>query len=151
MAYDINDRGDIVGQSAFDDSSFHAVRWSAGNVLDLGKLTGGRSSEATAINNLGVIVGDSGTADGDQHAVLWKEGAITDLNSFLSEANRAHLILKSANDINDQGWIVGTAVQDGRNVAYLLAPVPEPGTWALLSAGILILVARERGLRRQLA
>ncbi|MBV8707049.1 MAG: PEP-CTERM sorting domain-containing protein, partial [Acidobacteriaceae bacterium] len=46
--------------------------------------------------------------------------------------------LNSANAINDNGQIVANS----GNRAYLLTPVPEPRTWALLGLSGLILLAK---------
>jgi probable HAF family extracellular repeat protein len=69
-AYDINDRGDVVGSS---DVAFypHATLWSHGSATDLGSLPGGTQSEARSINDNGKIVGQSYDSTGHGHAVSW--------------------------------------------------------------------------------
>ncbi|WP_256209002.1 FxDxF family PEP-CTERM protein [Nitrosospira sp. Nsp14] len=53
-----------------------------------------------------------------------------------------------ASDINDNGWIVGNAhnSKTGVDHAFLLAPIPEPETYAMLLAGLGLLgfIARRR-------
>jgi probable HAF family extracellular repeat protein len=77
-AYDINDRGQIVGTSAAVTGGFHAVLWRHEVMTDLGTL-GGASSSATSINNRGQAVGRSETDNGEWHAFLWQNGVMTDL------------------------------------------------------------------------
>jgi probable HAF family extracellular repeat protein len=64
-AYDINDHGQVVGQSGD-----HAFVWEDGVMIDLGTL-GGTYSIAYAINRSGQVVSSSTTASGEYHAVLW--------------------------------------------------------------------------------
>lgn len=47
-------------------------------------------------------------------------------------------MLTSASDINDSGWIVGNAYNSKTNEtrAFILSPVPEPETYAMLMAGL---------------
>lgn len=45
--------------------------------------------------------------------------------------------LESVGGINNRGWLVGQGVlADGRSHAFLAIPVPEPGTMALMLAGL---------------
>ena len=67
VAYDINDLGQVVGES-----SGRAVRWSNGTAQDLGTLEPGGSSTATGINELSHVTG-SATAGGELHAFLFTD------------------------------------------------------------------------------
>jgi probable HAF family extracellular repeat protein len=67
VAYDVNDLGQVVGESAG-----HAVRWTSGAVKDLGVLEAGGSSTATGINELGHVAG-SATVGGQTHAFLFTD------------------------------------------------------------------------------
>jgi len=98
-------------------------------MTDLGVLPGFPSSQANAINSNGVIVGTSAVPvlDGNlaAHAIIWQNGTITDLNSLLSLTDAgAGWVLKSANGINDNGWIVGEAINTngGSSHAFQLVP-----------------------------
>ena len=84
----------------------------------------------------------------------------TDLNQFLSVSDvHAGWVLVQADDINDNGWIVGMASNNltGVSHAFLLNPcdtcpinniypVPEPETYAMFMAGLGLLgfIARRR-------
>jgi hypothetical protein len=50
-------------------------------------------------------------------------------------------------DINNAGQIAGQAMFNGVRYAFVMTPVPEPGTGALLLAGVLALVWRRRGVK----
>jgi uncharacterized membrane protein len=92
MAYDINDRGQIVGMRQTPDPQ--ATLWQAGSYFDLGL------GWAFDINNTGQIVGMSVPIVGAPAlAALWDSRGMTILN----EAGDFSV----ANDINDRGQIVG--------------------------------------------
>lgn len=105
IAWDINDRGDIVGNSTISDdySISRAVLWKNHVAYDLGTFGGAdsSSSSAAAINNRGQIVGLSRTVDGKWSAVLWENGTIRDLGTLAGGTGA------NANDINNAGQIVG--------------------------------------------
>ncbi|MBS0423267.1 MAG: PEP-CTERM sorting domain-containing protein [Proteobacteria bacterium] len=142
----INASGQIAGWSYLaGDFVQHATFWDGAVLSDLGTL-GGANSQALALNNLGQVVGWSELADGSQHAVLWDGTTLIDLNSLLDPTLvSAGWVLKEAAGINDHGAIVGTAVNDLLGIdqghAFLLSPVPEPESYAMLLAGLGLLGA----------
>ncbi len=77
-AFDIDNAGDVVGDSEVIDSetggvSSHAFVWSHGIMQDLGMLIGDTyNSQAVAINDQGQIIGCYSDADNVYHAVLWE-------------------------------------------------------------------------------
>ncbi|SEK61625.1 PEP-CTERM sorting domain-containing protein [Nitrosovibrio tenuis] len=154
QAYGINNAGQVVGSSYLTgDSSYHATLWNGTTATDLGTLGGGLS-EAHAINAAGLMAGWAETANGITHATLWNGSTATDLNSFLDvSAVNAGWVLVRAYGINDNGWIVGDAHNSVSNVdhAFLLAPIPEPETYAMFMAGLGLVAAVMSRRRRLLA
>lgn len=145
-AQGINNLGQVVGYSSLiGDVTIHAFLYSDGSMQDIGSLGG--NSYAYRINNNGQIVGASylvtnpiSTVD-NSHAFIYSNGVMTDLNSFLDASTKnSGWYLSTANDINDNGWIVGTAMNTitGASHAYVLsiAAVPETETYAMLLAGL---------------
>jgi probable HAF family extracellular repeat protein len=98
-AYDINERGTIVG-SVTAGSDSRAFAASGGTVRDLGTF-GGAFSVARAVNERGDVVGEAQTAAGSIHAFLYRDGAMTDL--FPGAAG-----VSLAAGINARGDIVGS-------------------------------------------
>jgi probable HAF family extracellular repeat protein len=138
-ASDINDLEVIVGYYQAGSSSQHGFVYSNGVRTDLGVLGSGMSG-ATAINNLGQIVGWSPLDTGQHRAVIYEDGSAIDLNSLIDATSG--WTLSYAGDINDNGWIVGIgSTSDSIKRGFLLVPVPEPSTIALLLAGAVGLLA----------
>ncbi|MDQ2864597.1 MAG: hypothetical protein M3R51_00060 [Candidatus Eremiobacteraeota bacterium] len=122
LATAINDRGDVVGQSAVTgNTTYHAFRWQQGSISDIGTLPGDESSEALGVNDKTQIVGSSCDAGGTCRGFIWQNGGIADLNLLVPHSQ---LYVTYAGDINDRGWIVGQAVdlKTGRAPAVLLIP-----------------------------
>jgi|GEM_PF-2907176 len=140
----VNARGEILGFHTFDFSiggGAHFV-WRAGKISDLPSigLTDGRTDYAASFNDRGQAVGTvdlylSGAVagklrDGERvapyratptaHAVLWTDGRCLNLNDVTNKP--ADCVLTDAAKINNRGWIVGTAVQGGSRIGYLLRP-----------------------------
>ena len=111
------------------------------SVTDLGTL-GGTFSFGQSINNLGQVTGDANTAARQRHAFLYSNGQMIDLNNVIDPGLGVTLI--NGMGINDQGQIVANS----GTRAFLLTPVPEPGTLAFLGAALLVLVASVYTRRR---
>jgi probable HAF family extracellular repeat protein len=95
----INDRGQIVGIDSL------AVLWEGDARIPLGTLRadGSGGSRAEGINNLGQIVGASPTLAGKTHAFFWQNDVMSDLGALAGGDSSI------ANDVNDEGQIVGSS------------------------------------------
>ena len=149
VGYAINNAGQITGNAygnAFDYGD--AFLYSNGVLTDLGALPLGYYSYGLAINNTGQIAGFSVGA-AFSRAFLYSNGVLTDLNSLI-DPNLHITTLYEATGINDLGQIVANSYDYSANGehAYLLTPVPEPGTWLLFGAGLLLLGVLARAYGR---
>ncbi len=126
IAFDVNDRGQVVGASrtfpswSFEVSSSTAFLWEDGTMTALGPLNSTLDfTMANAINSSGQVVG---TAQPDQShqgvAFLWQNGVMVDLNSLIAPSSG--WLLQAATDINDRGEIVGYGTINGQTHAFLL-------------------------------
>ena len=152
IAFAASPNGYVVGSSMTNQGSgLPFIRDLAGNMIAIPVLQNASSGSARGVNSAGWAVGNFGTAfslpflyDGSQThllADLLPAGSGWD---FLTNTSA------SAMGISDNGIIVGTAVHNGLTHAYALVPVPEPGTLAMLLAGVAVLGLRaRRGLPRR--
>jgi probable HAF family extracellular repeat protein len=139
-AYAVNNAGVIVGSSTNTAGTMLAVEWRGANATALGSL-GGITSSAYAINGAGQVVGSSTNAAGANLATLWKGTTAINLNNLLNPAVvQEGWVLTAATGINNEGWIVGDAVnaKTGASDAFLLAvsPVPEAGGYVMMLVGL---------------
>jgi probable HAF family extracellular repeat protein len=96
-AWDLNDYGDVVGDSQIAGGGYRAFLYTKGTMRDLGALDGWVSG-ATGINNAGQIVG---WWNGDhQFAFLYENGQMRSLGSPGSDS--------SASAISENGTVAGT-------------------------------------------
>ncbi|SFB73575.1 HAF repeat/PEP-CTERM domain-containing protein [Massilia yuzhufengensis] len=151
-ANDINDAGFVAGWSELaGGSGERPFLFSPGQarMSDLGSL-GGSAGRANGINNAGTVVGlsDIGGPDGfDYHAFVYGASGMADLNTLVGPT--AGWTLVSALDVNDAGQILAQAcnasLAECRAVRLdLIAAVPEPGAWAMLAGGVVLLLWRAR-------
>lgn len=134
-AIGINNRGDVVGISRLDNTTYNrAFLWSKGKMRNLGTLpnTGGCSPYpsyifGTSINNKRQIVGPS-----ENCAFLWEKGTMRAISSDWSDPR----------DINDRGQVVGSGnggatlwnLSDGTRKS--LGTLGTPGTYISMAHGI---------------
>ncbi len=143
VARAINNSGTIVGYyTAPTIANGNGFYYSGGAMHPLtGLYTLG--STAYAINDSGRIVGASAVLSGVR-AVIYDNGVAVDLNKKLIPTTPTGWVLRYAYDINNTGQIVGVGDFGGQTRAFLLTPVPEPGTWAVLGLGAAALLRRRR-------
>lgn len=144
----INDSNEVAGVSADTYGNSRAVLIRDGQVIELGSPSlPFTTSSASAINNAGQVVGYVGGVlnhSSLQGAALFEGGEVVLLESLLDPEVAGRWDLQFATDINDAGQIVGSGVFDGQVRAFLLTPVPEPGTALLMVVGMIGLVAAHR-------
>lgn len=149
-ATDINDLGQVVGNLASLAGATQGFLWTVDGVTLLNPLSG--MASVHGLNAQGLIVGRSQRAGDLGTATLWESGQPVDLNALLAPGQlESGWLLVSANDINDQGWIVGDAVNTltGEARGFVLRPqdvqaVPEPPALALMLAALVALGALRR-------
>lgn len=99
VAFGINRRGQVVGESAIATGRSRAFLWSGGTMRNLGTL-GGNFARAFGISDGGKVVGSAATSSGEHHAFLWSAGVMRDLGTLGG-------VFSEANAINSAGQVVG--------------------------------------------
>jgi probable HAF family extracellular repeat protein len=93
-----------------------------------------------------IVCNANGTSLGEQiyHAFIYDDSSMKDLNTLLDSSGAAGWTLMYAEDINENGQIVGLMKSSSGLASYhafLLTPVPEPSTIAFLITGAFGLLA----------
>jgi probable HAF family extracellular repeat protein len=107
-AWDLNEDGVVVGDSADATGQSRAFAWHNGVMTNLGVLStqGAPVSVARAINAKGQVAGSSTVGVGNLHAVIFQDGSIVDLGV------PAGALMSEGHGINDRGHVVGYAEDD---------------------------------------
>ena len=108
-AVDINNSGQVIGNSTTFTGDTHAFIWENGVMTDLGTL-GGNYSEAGEINDAGQVVGISTTADGKYHPFFWENGVMFELAGCDNTNPHTHAV-----HINNKGQVAGVRYIPGIN------------------------------------
>lgn len=110
-AFDVNNRGVIVGYSKNPNLARRAVRWQGGLIADLGTPASSYRSSARGLNDNGEIVGFYGDPDEfNYQAFYWSAGTgVITLNRSLYPGQPFDVFyVGMARAINDSGVIVGS-------------------------------------------
>ncbi len=134
-----NPIGDRVGPSDMDSAGRLACTiideafidrvagvWHNGVTTILGSLDPAQQSFAHAMNDAGIVVGISDTAQGPIYATKWDSGRVINLGG-IPTADPAWFWISTANDINENGLIVGEAYVNSFTTQAAQWPDAAPG------------------------
>jgi probable HAF family extracellular repeat protein len=121
----LNNHGQVVGFANNAANNAQAFLWTqeSGKMRALPFIEDDDSSVAYDINEKGQIVGisDGGSEPYGSRAFVYEDGKMMDLNRLVQGDSSLYLYL--AQGINDQGEIVGTAIDEsGGQVGFLAVP-----------------------------
>lgn len=147
--WDINDSGDAIGWSTVAPGRpgiYHPVRFSNGEVIDLGVLPGMESGGAARINRVGHIIGNCFSHDYEPtRGFLHRDGALIDIGTLRGDTdslalgfnNRDHIVGISSRlqPVGEELWLVERAMlyAEGR-MWDLNTLIPRHSGWKLKSA-----------------
>ncbi len=101
-ATDVNNAGQVVGQSLLGNGLYHAFFWDNGTLTDLDPLRPGVESIAHGLNDVGDIVGQADDFASPRTAMLWNGSGTTDLGAAMGATGATF-----AYSINNSGLIAG--------------------------------------------
>jgi hypothetical protein len=149
LAQEINDANLVAGNRFIDNSNpatgnyQSAFLWQNGVTTDI-SIAGKRYSRMIDLNNSGVLVGAAWHWDDSPEAFfIYVDGETILLNDILAAEGYSGWNVLGISDINDNGQILAHVYSEASGIRVerelLLSPalpVPEPGTWAMLLAGL---------------
>ncbi len=150
IPFDISESGYVVGNSSINGGSGSVpFIWSAAGGMVAVPLPAGTSQGSLrGVNDSGWAVGIASSAfavpflyDGTNSYTIESLLPAGSGWTFNNTSNAAYAITNS-------GVIVGTSVINGLTHAFVMTPVPEPGTWALMLAGLAVTGAASLRRRR---
>ncbi|AVR99067.1 PEP-CTERM sorting domain-containing protein [Pseudoduganella armeniaca] len=134
VAIDITSEGTVLANSG--TSSAGALLWYEGRTTSL-TMPGFTYSDAAAMNRQAQVVGRQFGPQLQGQPFLYTYGGEMRLLSELLET--PGWTIREVTDINDNGSILGVGCQGSDCSWVLLTAVPEPATWSLLGAGLVLL------------
>jgi hypothetical protein len=143
----INDANVVAGEKIFDNDGPTPSAYTQAFLYENGVTTyisvaGKRNTSVRDLNNAGLLLGWAGNDLSDTgEFFLYSQGTTLLLNEILAAEGYAGWIVEGAGDINDNNQVLVHAFNNatGETRELLLSPalpVPEPGTWAMLLAGL---------------
>jgi probable HAF family extracellular repeat protein len=135
-ALDVDRTGRCCGQAEYVDpvtgvTTPAAVLFDHGIVTDLGASVA-QETVAAGMNAFGEVVGWRVDPVAGDKAVLFQGGAVVDLDTFVDPA--LGWTLTRAQDVDDEGRIVGTGLHNGLREAFIIEP-PCAGFFASYGSG----------------
>jgi probable HAF family extracellular repeat protein len=136
-AWDVNDAGTVAGYVGSWPDVRAATCSSENTISYLATPDDATGSIAVAINSLGQVAGQISLSSGVSEAAIWdSSGAVTRLGLLTGGS------FSSAQDINDNGWVVGAASTAGGIKGFLwdgsgpieALPMPSGATSAVAQA-----------------
>jgi probable HAF family extracellular repeat protein len=123
QAWNINNAGMVTGY-AWGTGAYRSFVYGAGQIVDLGTLTGFRDTYVYGLNDAGQIVGSvTNPSTSLSHAFLYSGGVMIDLNDLVPP-EQGWDYLTAAFAINNAGQITGYGQVDGQFRGFLLTPPP---------------------------
>jgi len=173
VAYDINNKGQIVGHSVNKSGFTRGFIWENNKIKELGTLPEGQVSKAFALNDSGTVVGEaitvinySGTHPNtgeeveDSKIPVWR--AVRYSPSFgIRDMGTLGGFNSSARDINEAGFVAGWAEDDNvlseggySRKAFLCTPGlgtvnPPKGNWVRIDEPEMIVLGTLGGLNSE--
>lgn len=149
IAYEVNDANLVAGNRLIDNADpstgnyQSAFLWQDGVTTDI-SIAGKRYSRMIDLNNSGVLVGAAWHwDDSPEEFFIYADGETILLNDILAAEGYSGWNVLGISDINDNGQILAHVYSEASGIRVerelLLSPalpVPEPGTWAMLLAGL---------------
>lgn len=137
----INSSGVVAG-SSFSGNDGAATIWTGTSASSFAQPIGATSSQGRGINDSGLVVGLSTVSGVSRASVFSSSGSYLLQNHLVDPTGWT---LYRADAVNSLGWITGTGLLNGVNVAYIAKPVPEPMSILALSLGLVIIKRRRKG------